>query len=552
MSTKENIIDDNNQGQNAKSDDKERDVYFIVLRPSEEKINFKNVKFKSDIIPKIIHNKRLEKGNGSCLEEIVFKFQKKQKEKEKEKNKGKKVTPSNNYVIQYIEKDDEYVISFSVKENFFIYETELKKGNKYLDNIVKENIDQDIVPLYNKLDIFEVALKENKESNLFEKLYEDTIVLYEKKKKFSLLITLFLKMYELNKDLCIKLLDIFNRINEKENTDRDKDLEKNLTTFKQIYKNAEDIIEKNKYDAIQFYGVLFCYLNYYDKNNFSQIIKKFSDGNADILYEILIIYYSHFMNPLNQDKKFYNEFIRYALKKDKELNIFKRILDYIDDFETFLYVINENKNNIFKKYDGLKLDPIKLTSGLKLIRKNKKSKETINYEITQPETDEIENKYETENELDDIIELIESIIKYSSDNQILALYIKSTFWIYLLKQYNIPDWENINNCFKLRELFKKYKHLINELYKEEGKNSESNKKKKDDKDIRNIIKNDINRYYDRDEFAFTLNRNIKDFFEIKKDKITNSEILGAIEKFNPYYNIKDKFDNEKYRNIRET
>ena len=100
------------------------------------------------------------------------------------------------------------------------------------------------------------------------------------------------------------------------------------------------------------------------------MIKKFSEGNAFILYEILIIYYSHFNNPLNQDKEFYNEFIKYALEKDKELNIFKRILNYIDDIETFLYIINENKDNIFKKYDDLKLDPIKLTSDLKLKRKN--------------------------------------------------------------------------------------------------------------------------------------------------------------------------------------
>ena len=129
----------------------------------------------------------------------------------------------------------------------------------------------------------------------------------------------------------------------------------------------------------------------------------------------------------------------------------------------------------------------------------------------------------------------------------LAVYIKSTFWIYLLKQYNFPDWENLNNCYKLRELFKKYKNLINNLYKEEAKNSESNKKKKDIKDINSIIINDINRYYERDEFAFILNRNIKDFFEIKKGKIANSEILGAIEKFNPYFNIKDKVET---RNIK--
>ena len=38
----------------------------------------------------------------------------------------------------------------------------------------------------------------------------------------------------------------------------------------------------------------------------------------------------------------------------------------------------------------------------------------------------------------------------------------------------------------------------------------------------------------------------------KKGKITNSEILGVISKFSPYFNIKDKFDNEKYKNNSET
>ena len=462
------IIESNNN----ESNNEDNEVYFIVLIPSEEKIDFKNLKFKSDIIPEIIHNKSIpkgNKGNQSFLQEIVFKFK-------KEKKKGKKAT--NKYVLPYIEGDDEYVISFSIKENSFVYETLLEKGNKYLDNIVKEKIDQNIVPYYNKLNIFIEALKENNKINNIEKLYEDSIDLYGEKKKFSLLISLFLKMYDQNKDLCAKLLDIFYTKNEQENTDRDKDLGSNLSSLKQIYEKANDIIKKNQYNDIKFYGVLFCYFNYYDKNNFSELIKKFSEGNSHILYEILIKYYNHFMNPLNQDKEFYNKFIKYALKKEKELNIFKIILNYIDDIETFLYAINENKDDIFKKYDSLTQDPIKLTSGLKLKKKNakKEKEEKINNEITQLET--FEKKNENENELDDIIQLIESIIKYSSDNHMLVIYIKSTFWIYLLKLYNIPDWENINNCYKLRELFKKYKNLINDLYKEENKTIKSNKKKK--------------------------------------------------------------------------
>ena len=540
---------------NTPESDDDKEVYFIVLKPSEEKINFKNLKFLSEIAPQIIFNKSVQKGNGLFLEEIVFKFNK--KEKENEKNKGKK-TLLNSYEIQYIEGDDTYVISFSVKNNSFVYVTLLEKGNKYLDNIIKEEIDQNCIPYYNKLNIFIDALEKFNKQNKIKKLYEDSIDLYEDKKKFSLFITLFLKIYDKNKDLCTKLLNIFNKINDQENTDRDKDLESNLSEFKKIYNKAGDLITENGYDSINFYGAIFCYMHYYDKDNFSKLIKKFYEGKAEILYEILITFYSHFMYPLNQDKEFYKEFIKYALKKEKDISIFKRILNYIDDIESFLYVIDENKEQIFKKYGGLKLEPIELSAGLKLVKRS-------------IEKDKLENKIKNSlqdlaapaaviqnssnlsndegNELDNIIKLIKNIIKFSSSNEILAIYIKSTFWIYLLKLYNIPDWENINNCYNLRNVYKEYNKLINELYRDIPKISES-KKNKDD--IRQAIKSDINRYYERDEFGFILNKNIKEFFEIKKGKITNSEILGTVEKFNPYFNIKDNSDNDKYKNSRET
>ena len=59
------------------------------------------------------------------------------------------------------------MISFFVKENSFVYETQLKKGNKNLDDIDngKVIIAQNIVPIYSKLNIFIEALKENNEFN---------------------------------------------------------------------------------------------------------------------------------------------------------------------------------------------------------------------------------------------------------------------------------------------------------------------------------------------------------------------------------------------------
>ena len=63
----------------------------------------------------------------------------------------------------------------------------------------------------------------------------------------------------------------------------------------------------------------------YDKAYFPKMIEEFSEGNSDTLYEILIQYYSHFMNPLKQSQNFYNDFIKYALKKEKDLKNFKLI-----------------------------------------------------------------------------------------------------------------------------------------------------------------------------------------------------------------------------------
>ena len=175
----------------------ENEIYFILLRPSEEKVNFD---FTSENAPKRIYQKSIEKGKGSFLEHNVFKLSiKKIEKKEQEKNKkDKKDKKKKDYKIECIEGEDAFDILFSVKENSFIYNTELKKGNRWLDNIIKEDIDQNIIELYNKLDIFLAALEKNGENNKIKQLFEETIDLYNSKKKFSLVITLFLKMYEQN------------------------------------------------------------------------------------------------------------------------------------------------------------------------------------------------------------------------------------------------------------------------------------------------------------------------------------------------------------------
>lgn len=298
---------------NEESNDKNKDVFILILKPSEKKIDFKGLNYetKNNIEPIIVFQKRINKENGTYLEEIVFKFEK------KKRNKPTK------YAIKFVEGDHTYNIRFSLKDECFVYMPELKTGNKYLDNILEEPIKQNIVPLSEKLNIFIEALQYNKEIEKKEKkLYEDSIDLYEKKKQFSFLISLFLKIYDKNKELCKKLIEIFYEINEKENDDKENDLKKEVKFFEDIYSNSLNILEENNYNKIHFYGLLFCYLHYYNKDNFPKMIEEFSEGNSDILYEILIHYYLHFIYPLKQSQKFYNGFVKYALNKKKG---FKRI-----------------------------------------------------------------------------------------------------------------------------------------------------------------------------------------------------------------------------------
>ena len=371
--TNENNMEESSStqySQNESIKDKDKDVYFLVLRPSEEKIDFTGLNYetKNKIVPQIIFQERIDREDKTYLEEIVFKFKKK---KEKAPNKATE------YAITFYKGDHTYDISFSLKNECFVYQPDLKTGNKYLDNILKEPIKQNIIPLYNKLDIFIKALKKINELEIKEeKLFEDTIALYEDKKQFSLLINLFLKIYKNNKDLCSKLIKIFYKINEEDNTDREKDLKKELKSFKDIYLNSKNIVKENNYNPIHFYGILFCYLHYYDKANFPKMLEEFSEGNSNTLFEILIQYSSHFMNPLRQSKEFFNRFIKYALNKDKEVEIFKRILNYIENIESYLFAINSNKEQIFQKYENLKEDPLKMKSSLKLVKykvENKKS-----------------------------------------------------------------------------------------------------------------------------------------------------------------------------------
>ena len=126
-------------------------------------------------------------------------------------------------------------------------------------------------------------------------------------------------------------------------------------------------------------------------------------------------------------------------------------MNYNEDIETYLFVINSNKKEIFEKYEELMKKPFEMGASLKLL----KHKEDIanndnnnNESEISDEDDEkgIEFTNNIVNECNIIIKLIEKIITFSEEKKTLLIYIRSTFWINLLDQYKFPDWENISNC----------------------------------------------------------------------------------------------------------
>ena len=113
------------------------------------------------------------------------------------------------------------------------------------------------------------------------------------------------------------------------------------------------MIKDNGYDPIDFYGIILCFLNYYDYKNYSVIEDKLFDIRKEALFNILHVYNKHLLNKINQNIDFLNEFVGHAINSNK-FDTFKTAINYIKDIETFISVIEEKKKNIFDTF--IKLD----------------------------------------------------------------------------------------------------------------------------------------------------------------------------------------------------
>jgi hypothetical protein len=304
-----------------------------------------------------------------------------------DKSKGK----NKKYYFEFEICDDRYIITFDNKGNSFVYDVGIEMGKKIID--IRRKINQNKIEYHEKMDNFIEALKNNGEENKIDELFKETIELYSKKKGFSFLIPLFLKIYK-QKDLYSELIEKFREINKnpkdnEKNMDRKSYMKNYKSEFKTIISEADELIKKNNYNTIEFYGIILCFLNYFDYENFSSIINELFSNKSNDLYQILLIYSAHFKFPINQTLDFFNKFIKYVIKNEN-YSVLEIALNYIKDIETFLNVIDNNKEDIFNKYiksdNSQKNDKhiIKLDKNLKFknivsLSDRKKSNENHNY-----------------------------------------------------------------------------------------------------------------------------------------------------------------------------
>jgi len=268
----------------------EKEIYFMIFYPRNQKEKQSDFHFSKDcnISPKIILNKEVKTDNNKYIYKKVFKF----------KNIGGKKQIE---LIFFIGEEDKYIIKLEIKGNIFIYDVDLKKGHKFLDHIAKEDMKQNLMEYPDKLDIFLDALKESKGEDKTKELYQETIELYSRRSSFSFLISLFAKIYK-DKVMCSSLIKKFYELNKsfKLNSKKDSNYNSNRneklgTQFNslmaKIASDAEDLIKTNNYDRIQFYGIIICYLNYYEYNIFENCINKLYEDEKDreTLFEILDI-----------------------------------------------------------------------------------------------------------------------------------------------------------------------------------------------------------------------------------------------------------------------
>ena len=422
----------------------------------------------------------------------------------------KKKNVSLEFIIENNKQEkEEYKIKFDYnfkeyKEVCFIYNLNLsfKKGFSN-DKAIVQNLDYTL-----KMNYYIKALIQTDQKNRLNDLYNDTIELYSKHPKFEFLINIFINVYE-NKTICPKLLEQFknfnlkltSRINDPNsiNIDFKYSLNEYINIFQSIIQKAEELIKTNAYNSIDFYGLIFCYTNNYDYENFAKLfydLAKKEDYKKEI-FEILLIYNHFFKNKIKFEKDFLKAFINYAAENNDTNNYFRFIekaLPYLDDVNLYLNTININKDKIILIE---KFKPIEIT-------------DFDNYS----------------NNFDELKSDINEILNFSESKEKLLIYFNYNFWSKLKDLYERPSKENIIILSELRTMFEKYYKIVEKTCK-----------------IKTIIEK-AKEFHEKDELSYKLDESIRKYIE-EKDDIQNDDIVNLIMQYNPFYFEKGNINKRK-------
>ena len=453
--------------------------YFFILylkkvysEDADDKVQFINLKDK-DNIPKCILTKEKDKFIVK-----IFKF-------------NPKPAQDNKIKLEFFYDGKKYELILEKFTNkTFLFDVDLTLQSKYkkLEQPKRES---------EKMNYFDEALSVQKEYEKMNTLYKDSINLCTKKPSLQFLINIFVKIY--NTELCSKLLDIFNKKIDKLVEDNNKDnLQKYKFDFDQIVENREDIISKFSLNSIDFYGLILCYFNICNNEKYKELFDKLSkkEEGKKIIFEIMLTYKLFFKNQTSINKDLLDEFIKYASTK-KDFTIFKNeALFYLKDINTFLEIMENNKDNIIKIKSFEPIEVLQI-----------KDDENIKFGIINPK--------------------IESITDFSKKQKKLLINLNGKFWENLAKKSYGISRDNIELCSTIREIFKNYNSMVLDILPDDNK-----------------IKKEIKFTFKRGIFMHQIDKIIKEYIANNPD-ITNMEIIELIQDYDEYYT------NSKYYKQRE-
>ena len=444
---------------------KNRDCFFLLdlkkpkSEDSNDKVEFINPKDK-DNIPKCFQTKE---DNDKIIK--IFKF-------------SSRLIKENKASFEFDYDGKKYKLSLdNARDKTFIFDTTLQMSSTKL---------QTKIGLPEKMNYFYEAISIKQEYQNLNNLYSDSINLCNKRPNFNFLINIFVKVY--NTEFCSKLLDVFNNkiVQFVEKIDK-----VNLKNYKydleQIYENRKENISKYSLNKTDFYGLILCYFNNCNNEKYRELfdILSKSDENKKILFDVMLKYKLFFKNQIDISKDLLNEIINYTTGKD--FKTFKEdALFYLKDINTFLEIIENNKDDIIKMKGFVPIEIPEL-----------KDDEVIKFGIINPK--------------------IESITNFSKDKKKILVILKGKFWEKLAKKCSGISRDNIEICSTIKLLFIKYNNMINGILSKEDK-----------------IRKDINASYKKGTFTHQIDRIIKEYIKTN-EKITNKEIIDLIKDYDKYY-----------------